>query len=80
MLTERSTRNNAEVIRYNYLKTSCQKQILKGVKMPYKIVHEGNYWFVVNKDSGKRRKHDSLIKAQKQMRLLQGIDHGWKPK
>lgn len=48
--------------------------------MPYKIIKDGEYWYVVNKDNDKKRKHDSLIKAQKQMRLLNGIEHGWKPK
>jgi len=49
--------------------------------MPYKIEKEGDKWIVRNTDTGKvKGTHDSKIKAQRQMRLLYGIESGeWKP-
>lgn len=48
--------------------------------MPYKITKEGNKFLVINIDTGKvKGKCDSMIKAKKQMALLEGIEHGWKP-
>lgn len=48
--------------------------------MPYEIRHEGDHYQVVNKDTGKvKAKHTSKEDAEKQVRLLHGIEHGWKP-
>jgi len=48
--------------------------------MPYSITHSGNKWILKNKETGKvKGTHDSYTSALKQMRLLQGIEHGWKP-
>ena len=48
--------------------------------MPYAIRKKGNKWLVVNKDTGKvKGTHDSKEKAEAQVRLLYGVEHGWKP-
>ncbi len=48
--------------------------------MPYAIKKSGQKWLVVKKDSGEKvATHDSEAKARAQMRLLQGIEHGWHP-
>lgn len=48
--------------------------------MPYKIVKRGKKYVVINKETGKvKGTHSSKEKALAQMRLLYGIEHGWKP-
>lgn len=48
--------------------------------MPYKIEKKGSKYLVINKDTGKvKGTHPSKDKATKQMRLLYGIEKGWKP-
>lgn len=49
--------------------------------MPYEIEKRGDKWVVINADTGKvKGTHDSKVKAQRQMRLLYGIESGeWKP-
>jgi hypothetical protein len=47
--------------------------------MPYKIVKKGTKWLVIKKDTGDvKGTHDSEEKANSQMRLLYGIEHGLK--
>lgn len=50
--------------------------------MPYKIEKKGNYWYVVTISTGKEHgKHTTKAKAEAQLRLLEGIEHGTiKPK
>lgn len=50
--------------------------------MPYEIRPAGEGKFeVVNKDTGAvKAKHTSRESAEKQVRLLHGIEHGMKPK
>ena len=49
--------------------------------MPYEIIKQDGKWLVKNKTTGKvKGTHDSKIKAQRQMRLLYGIESGeWQP-
>lgn len=48
--------------------------------MPYVIRKSGKKWIVVNKETGKvKGTHDTKAKAKSQIRLLYGIEHGWKP-
>jgi len=48
--------------------------------MPYAIQKRGKRWAVVNTATGKvKGRHDSKAKAQRQMNLLRGVEHGWKP-
>jgi hypothetical protein len=48
--------------------------------MPYAIRKRGNKWVVINKETGKvKGTHDTKEKAVRQMRLLYGIESGWKP-
>lgn len=48
--------------------------------MPYKIVKRGKCFRVVNKRSGRvHSKCTSKKKASRQLRLLYGIESGWKP-
>jgi len=48
--------------------------------MPYKIIKSGSKYKVVNKNTGKvHGTHSSKAKALSQMRLLYGIERGWKP-
>ena len=49
---------------------------------PYRIEKEGDAWVVKHKKSGKwliKARHTSRAKAVAQMRLLYGIEAGWKP-
>jgi hypothetical protein len=47
--------------------------------MPYALEKVGGKFKVINKDSGKvHAKGTSSKNAKKQMRLLQGIEHGMK--
>ena len=49
--------------------------------MPYAIRKKtGGKCSVVNKDTGKvHAKATSATKAKKQLNLLRGVEHGWKP-
>jgi len=48
--------------------------------MPYRLKKVSGGVAVVNKDTGQyRAKHTTMAKAKAQMRLLQGIEHGWRP-
>ena len=48
--------------------------------MPYELVQKGGEWIVRNKETGKlHAKGTTKAKAQAQLRLLHGIDNGWKP-
>jgi len=46
--------------------------------MPYELKKTGE-GFGVKGPSGMHSSNTSLQKAQAQMRLLRGIEHGWKP-
>jgi hypothetical protein len=48
--------------------------------MPYAIEGSGSKFIVKNKKTGDIKGHfTSRKKALRQMRLLQGVEHGWKP-
>jgi hypothetical protein len=50
--------------------------------MPYQVqkVEGEEAWEVVNKDSGDvKAKHASKEDAEKQVKLLEGLEHGWEP-
>jgi len=48
--------------------------------MPYKIRPSGNKWKVVNTETKKvKGTHATRAKAQRQVNLLRGVEHGWKP-
>lgn len=48
--------------------------------MPYAIEKQGEQWIVRNTDTGKvKGTHGSKIKAQRQINLLRGIEHGFEP-
>lgn len=48
--------------------------------MPYAVRKRGNKYVVINKETGKTKgTHTSKSKAESQMRLLRGVEHGWKP-
>jgi len=48
--------------------------------MPYAIRVRDDKFVVINTDTGDvKGTHESHIKAERQMRLLYGIEHGWKP-
>lgn len=48
--------------------------------MPYDIEKRGNKFVVFNSDTGDvKGRHDSRIKAQRQINLLRGIEGGWEP-
>ena len=48
--------------------------------MPYAMRKRGEKWVVVNEDTGQvKGTHTSKTKAQLQINLLRGIEHGWKP-
>lgn len=48
--------------------------------MPYKTKKIDNKFEVVNTETGKvHSKGTTKKKAQKQMNLLRGVEHGWKP-
>lgn len=48
--------------------------------MPYAIRKKGNQYLTVNKETGKvKGTHASYAKAERQRRLLEGVEHGWKP-
>lgn len=48
--------------------------------MPYAIKKRDEKFVVVNTDTGKAKgTHASRSGAQKQVNLLRGVEHGWKP-
>jgi hypothetical protein len=47
--------------------------------MPVKIQSVGKGKYKVSTPSGTKAKHTTKAKAEKQMRLLNAIDHGFKP-
>lgn len=47
--------------------------------MPYKVTKLPNGRVRVTSPNGTKAKATSSSKAKKQVRLLQGIEHGWKP-
>lgn len=47
--------------------------------MPVKIQSVGKGKYRVSTPHGTKAKHTTLTKAKKQERLLNAIDHGWKP-
>jgi len=48
--------------------------------MPYTIRKKGNVWLTVNAETGKvKGTHKTKKLAVAQMRLLYGIESGWKP-
>lgn len=48
--------------------------------MPYAIRKRNEKFVVVNKDTGHvKGTHSSRAKAQRQVNLLRGVEHGWKP-
>jgi hypothetical protein len=48
--------------------------------VPYKIEERNGKWVVINTETkAVKGTHDSEIKAERQRRLLEGIEHGWKP-
>lgn len=48
--------------------------------MPYSIEKRGDKWVVINTQTKKvKGTHDSKIKAQRQIALLRGVEHGWTP-
>lgn len=48
--------------------------------MPYSVRRKGSKFVVVNTDTGKvKGTHESAAKARRQINLLRGIEHGWKP-
>ncbi len=49
--------------------------------MPYEVRHkEGNGYEVVNKDTGEvKAKHATKEDADRQVRLLHAVEHGWEP-
>ena len=48
--------------------------------MPYAIRARNDKFVVINTETGDvKGTHDSRAKAQLQINLLRGIEHGWKP-
>jgi len=48
--------------------------------MPYSIQKRGEKYVVINTETKDvKGTHDSKIKAQRQINLLRGIEHGWEP-
>jgi len=48
--------------------------------MPYTIRERKGKYLVVNTETGDiKGTHDSKVKAQLQINLLRGVEHGWKP-
>lgn len=51
--------------------------------MPYTIRKDGEDYLVVNKDTGEEKaRHtppDAQEKAEKQVHLLNAVEHGWEP-
>lgn len=48
--------------------------------MPYGMSKRGEMWVVINTETkAVKGRHDSRIKAQRQLNLLRGVEHGWEP-
>lgn len=49
--------------------------------MPFEIVHKGKGYVVRNTQTGKEHSKKGIPKAraEAQLRLLEGVTHGWKP-
>jgi len=48
--------------------------------MPYAIQKRGDKWVVLNTETKDvKGRHDSKIKAQRQINLLRAVEHGWEP-
>jgi hypothetical protein len=47
--------------------------------MPYEIRRKGNRYQVVNKDTGHVYSTTTREKAEKQLKLLEGIERDWTP-
>ena len=48
--------------------------------MPYAMRRKGSKYQVYNKDTGEvKAESTSKAKAERQLRLLRGIEHGWTP-
>ena len=48
--------------------------------MPYALRKRKDKWVVVNEDTLQvKGTHDTETKAQLQLNLLRGIEHGWRP-
>jgi len=48
--------------------------------MPYAIEKRGEKWVVFNTETKDvKGRHGSKVKAQRQINLLRGIEHGWEP-
>lgn len=48
--------------------------------MPYKIQRKGRQYQVVNAETGEiKAASTSKVKAERQLRLLRGIERGWTP-
>jgi len=48
--------------------------------MPYAIEKRGNKWVVLNTETKDvKGRHDSKIKAQRQINLLRAVERGWEP-
>ena len=48
--------------------------------MPYSVHKRGEKWVVTNTETGDvKGKHDSKVKAIRQINLLRGVEHGWNP-
>ena len=48
--------------------------------MPYAIEKHGDEWWVRNTETKQvKGRHDSQAKAQRQINLLRGVEHGWEP-
>lgn len=48
--------------------------------MPYNVYKRGSKWVVTNTETKEvKGKHGSREEAMRQMRLLYGVESGWKP-
>lgn len=47
--------------------------------MPYVVRRQGNRYQVVNTETGKVHSTTTKAKAEKQVRLLRGVEKGWTP-
>lgn len=48
--------------------------------MPYNIEKRGDKWVVINTETKDvKGRHNSRVKAQRQINLLRGIEAGWEP-
>jgi len=66
----------------NHIKNILRNKLSSLVYMPYKITKNKNGTYkVINKITGKIHSYDTTLEnAKKQIRLMQAVDHGYKPK